>query len=136
MNAPANPHRGEVGVVIGNEAFTLAPTFEAMAEIEAVLGRGLLAVQSEIFRHQWKVSDLAVILGAGIKASGNPIKDARAQALVVEAGPMALLQPLSYFLTNALTGGETKVDGEEGDEAAGEEGTAAGEPAAPAAPTD
>lgn len=35
----ANPERGEAGVIVGGKAYTLRPTFDALCELEELVGR-------------------------------------------------------------------------------------------------
>lgn len=37
----ANPERGEVGVIVGGKGYTLRPTFDALCELEELVGKPL-----------------------------------------------------------------------------------------------
>ena len=106
MTKKANPHRGEVEVVIDGERFTLVPTFEAMAEIESATGKSLVNLYLAMIDGNWLVTDLCSVFLAGVHAGGNQMEAAQARKLVMEAPPVKLLEPLGKFVEGALTGGK------------------------------
>ena len=121
---PPNKHRGEVGVTLNGVALVLRPEYEALAEIEQLLGEGLVPLTTRIATQRYGIVDLVVILGAGLKAGGNPVEPADLARYILEIGLLnvELMKSVRDFLTNALGGGAE----DDGDQSEGE-GEADGE---------
>jgi hypothetical protein len=119
----ANPHRGEVAVRIGARDLVLRPTFEAMAEIEATLGQGLVPLTRRVVQRDFGARDVAAVLLAGANAAlrpGERLKPEDVQKAVADAGVLGFVGPIVAFLANCLTGGAERKDGEPGEAAAAE----------------
>lgn len=79
--------RGEIDAVIGGETVTLCLTLGALAELEARLQAGDLVGLAERFSSgRVSASDLAAILGAGLRGGGNAITDDDLARLSIEGG--------------------------------------------------
>lgn len=114
----ANPHRGEVAVTIGDREVVLRPTFEAMAEIETVLGQGLVPLTRRFAQSDYGARDVAAVLLAGANAvlrPGEKLKPEDVRKAVADAGLFAFVGPIVAFLTNCLTGGAKREETEPGE---------------------
>lgn len=108
----ANAERGEVDIVLGGESYVMAPTFQAMTEIQAGTGKNFVP-----FARAWLAGDIgfvdtAVVIAAGIsaanKADGKPKANLNdVGQMLVKAGILSsdVLAPVKMFLENALQGG-------------------------------
>jgi len=105
----ANPHRGEVEIAlpVAGQArtFVLRPSYGALAEIEAALGCGLVALVRRMEREDYGIVDLATIVTAGLRAAGEPASRDKVGEMIREAGFAPVVRAVSRFLENALTGG-------------------------------
>ena len=108
---PANKHRGEATITLGESSYVLRPTFTALVEIEDRTGMGLIELAQAFFDQKVKVRDVVAVIFAGIKAGNNdwPDEDAVAQA-VVAGGIANVIEPVGAFLADALAGGQTPDD--------------------------
>ena len=115
MRTP-NKHRGEVGVTLNGVALVLRPEYEALAEIEQTLGEGLVPIAIRISGQRYGIVDLVVILGAGLKAAGNPVEPDDLARYILKEGLLSadLMQSVRDFLRNALGGG-AEDDGDPGE---------------------
>lgn len=62
----ANTKRGDVDIDIGGEPYTMRPSFEALCEIEAATGKGILLLASEFANGNIEVTKVAQIIYAGL----------------------------------------------------------------------
>ena len=110
-NKPANKHRGEATITLGDNSYVLRPTFTALVEIEDRTGMGLIELAQTFFDQKVKVRDVVAVIFAGIKAGNNdwPDEDAVAQA-VVAGGIANVIEPVGAFLADALAGGQKTDD--------------------------
>ena len=108
----ANPHRGEVEIELDGKRFVMRPTFQAIAEIEQQTGTGLIALLHRMTDGGLRVSDLAVIIAAGLKAAGEPASRDKVGSLLLQDGLEKTLEPASHFLMNAVTGGRATANGD------------------------
>lgn len=116
--AEANPHRGEVKVDLAGREIVLRPTFEAMAEIETVLGERLVPITRRVGANNYGAMDfLAIILAAGNAGlrAGEKLQPDAVKNAIAEKGLVAFATPVSTFLANCLTGGAKKTDDEPGE---------------------
>lgn len=105
----ANPHRGEVEIELDGKRFVMRPTFQAIAEIEQQTGTGLIALLHRMTDGSLRVSDLAVIVAAGLRAAGEPASRDKVGSLLLQDGLEKTLAPASQFLMNAVTGGKAEA---------------------------
>lgn len=56
----ANPERGEVGVMVGGKPYTLRPTFDALCELEELVGKSVDDVLQSI--QQGRLSGLRAVV--------------------------------------------------------------------------
>lgn len=102
----SNPQRGYVNIELDGTKYTLALTFEAIAGIEGRLRTGVTGVLGRFVRSEAGFGDAEAVLIEGIKASGEkPPKNLR--EIITKEGILKLSGPLSVYLSNALTGGQT-----------------------------
>jgi hypothetical protein len=100
-----NRERGEVAIVLGGTEYCLRPTFQALAEIEARAGVGLVPLARRFLEREFGLKEVLAVLGPAIEAGGaKPPADLG--DCVVRAGIANYFGPVSEFLTLAL-GGET-----------------------------
>ena len=98
----ANKHRGEVEVKLGGTAYTLRPTFAALAEIEDKTDARLVTLARRFAEGDVGVRDVAVVLWAGMGESAPSLDDVG--RLVVERGLDALIPPAAAFVAIAFAG--------------------------------
>jgi len=105
---PPNKARGEIALDLAGRKFTMRPTFEAIAAIEAASGHDTGALLMLLLGRRVRAVDLAVILQAGIAAGngGEAPSLEKIGALILRAGLAAALEPATAFLIEAITGGE------------------------------
>lgn len=99
----ANIQRGEVSVTLGGRDYVLRPTFAALAEIESLAGRGLVALAQRFLDRQFGLNDVLAVLGPAIKAGGAKPPEKLGDA-VAAAGVLNLAGPIARFLALALSG--------------------------------
>jgi hypothetical protein len=108
----ANEYRGEVEVDLGGNTYTMRPTMNAIAHLEAKGGsiRKLLSkfIKDDgsgrtVENDEWAITDVMRILQAGFLGQG---RDAPAPKdlgdLVMQTGAQALVVPCVEFLANCL----------------------------------
>ena len=71
MSDNVNSERGEFSLVLDGERFGLRPTFEALSEIEAETGRGLIELAQAALAGKLITSELGMIACAFIRAWGK-----------------------------------------------------------------
>ena len=121
----ANPQRGEVEIELGGRRFVMRPSFQAIAEMEKQTGRGLIELLQSLSDGGLKVSELAAIITAGLKAAGEPARYDKVGALLLEGGLEGIVPPVGEFLVGALTGGR-QPSGNGADPGSGASGTGSG----------
>ncbi|CAB4176574.1 Phage tail tube protein, GTA-gp10 [uncultured Caudovirales phage] len=102
-----NGYRGDAEVTLGDTAYTLRPTFEALQEIERLTGLGLIPLARRFHSLEFGVGDVKNVLVPAIKAGGGKVPD-NIGKLIIEAGIMNLGGVVATFLVSALAGGEEK----------------------------
>jgi hypothetical protein len=118
----ANVHRGEVKVRLAGKDYVMAPTWEAITEIEQLTGRGVVELANRVMQHRYGAQEVAAIVFAGIKSGGNefvakPTFEGTGRMIMAD-GVANFAAPVTMFLANALSGGETPKPGEAGAAAA------------------
>ena len=106
-----NSQRGEVAVTLAGTSYILRPTFAALAEIESLAGRGLVALAQRFLERQFGLADVLAVLAPAIKAGGAKPPDRLGDA-VVAAGVLNLAGPIARFLAHALGGDAASGDSE------------------------
>jgi hypothetical protein len=107
----ANKHRGEVEITLDGKSFTLRPTFQAMVEIEAVLGKGLLGLVRRISEMEFGYTEAQAVITAGLRAAGEKATPEKVGEMVFRTGLAELAGPIGSFLTAALSGGAEPGEG-------------------------
>jgi hypothetical protein len=101
-----NRERSEVTIVLGGKEYCLRPTFQALAEIEARAGVGLIKLMRRFVDHEFGLKDVLAVLGPAIEAGGvKPPVDLGDR--IVETGIANFFGPVSEFLALALGGAAT-----------------------------
>lgn len=121
----ANPHRGEVALVLGGTSVTLRPSYEAIVEWEERLGRGTTEILMRLGASAFRVAELAAIVGAAARAGGATLSDQDAGRLIVADGQVEVIPVVAKLLKHALTGGKDPEPGEAGAAVTGESPSAA-----------
>ncbi len=98
-----NKQRGEVQVRLNGHEYTLRPTFEALVEIEERLGAGLVPIARRFVDAQFGVREVAGIIAAGIRGSGQKVPDDLGPQ-IVKQGVLSFSEAIGTFLTGALQG--------------------------------
>ena len=81
-----NKVRGEVEVLLGGKTYTMVPSFQAMCEIEAATGMGMVALARRYQSLTFGITDAATILTFGIKASGEDATIEKVGKMIAEEG--------------------------------------------------
>lgn len=103
----ANPSRGDVEIMLGENTYIIRPTFQLIRELETALG-SLFAIGKRMQLNDLSVNEMVQFLWICIrqdpayrKLKLNEIGD-----LVMLEGPVNLFQPISQFLINAINPGK------------------------------
>jgi hypothetical protein len=100
---PANPHRGEVEVVIDGTPRTLKLTLGALAELEAELGcETLVALVQRLEGGRVSARDVLALLAAGLRGGGWRGTAADLLTAEVEGGPLAAARAAALLLARAF----------------------------------
>ena len=117
------PHPNhEIEIELIGRRYTLKPSFEVIAAIEAATGKGAFALGSRLVNGEAGIAELATILYQALKRQGGPRYEAIGEALV-ERGAEPFLGPLANLLLTAFRGHR-----ETADLAAGQPAEASGDP--------
>ncbi|MCA1241376.1 gene transfer agent family protein [Stappia stellulata] len=108
----ANLHRGEVAAVLGGRRRTLVLTLGALAELESAFAATDLSALAERFgQGRFSASDLARIIGAGLRGAGEDIDDADVLAMEIEGGLPALTRVAARLLQVTFCGDQGGASG-------------------------
>lgn len=115
MTGTPNETRGEVALNFDGKDYVLRPTFEALEEIETKTGRGLVELAIRGRALELKLSEMAVIAAACIRAWGRAINDMGGREVtdkgiaraIVDKGVAASMVAITSVLTGAISGGYT-----------------------------
>lgn len=89
----ANPHRGDVVLVIDGTPRTLRLTLGALAALEVRLETGSLMGLAERFEAgQVSTKDLIALLAAGLSGAGEPFDEAALAAAEIEGGAVGAMR--------------------------------------------
>ncbi|HVY12228.1 MAG TPA: GTA-gp10 family protein [Alphaproteobacteria bacterium] len=100
----ANPHRGEVEIILAGEKFTLLPSFEACVEIEQKTGTGIYHYARRCLNDNFGLKDAEIIFAAGIRAKGEHKVPPNLANMIFENGITTSITPSLIFL-GFLVGG-------------------------------
>ncbi len=97
----ANPHRGEVSLMVGGELSVLRPTFQGLVEIEESTCKSLVEIAA--LSAEWKlpISDVLAVCVAGAGAAGVAFPVDK----FADFGLLDAQKVVFKFCHNALTGG-------------------------------
>ncbi len=99
----ANPHAGEVALVIDGERRVLKLTLGALAELETALGADSLMALVERFEGgRFSARDVMALLLAGLHGGGHPLPATALLAAEIEGGPVAAAQVAGLLLARAF----------------------------------
>lgn len=107
-----NKHRGEVEITLDGRKFVMRPTFQAMVEIEAATGRGLLGLVRRISEMDFGYAEAQAVITAGLRAAGEQATPDKVGEMVFNTGLAAVAGPVGAFLMGALSGGGQPGEGE------------------------
>ncbi|WP_132461595.1 gene transfer agent family protein [Rhodovulum marinum] len=100
----ANPHAGEVALIVDGERRVLKLTLGALAELEAAMGADTLVALIERYEDgTFATRDVLALLLAGLRGGGwegTPADLARAD---IGGGPIAAAQAAALLLARAFT---------------------------------
>jgi Phage tail tube protein, GTA-gp10 len=94
-----NRRRGEVGLELGGEGYTLCLTLGALAELEEAFGApDLQALATRFAGGRLSGRDLIKLLGVALRGGGHDLSDNEVAALPLERG----VEPVVEALTDCL----------------------------------
>ncbi len=102
MSRPANPHRGEAGLLIGGTERILRPSFTALVAAEDELGP-LFALVERAGAGQLRLAEMAALFWHCLDDRQGLSRDTVGQA-VAELGLAAASKPLRVLLGQILQG--------------------------------
>jgi hypothetical protein len=103
----ANPHAGEIAVIVGGASRRLKLTLGALAELEEALGaEGLVDFAARIERGGLKTRDVIAVLQAGLRGAGDDEGADALPQMVVEGGALGAAAA-AVALLEAAFGGAT-----------------------------
>ncbi len=98
-----NVHRGEVTIEFSSQSLTLRPTFQALCEIESILGKSIVKALIDFEQEQLRLVSIIAIIKAGVKAyDGTILIDEQVGVLIQEKGLMNILSYMVLFLSRAI----------------------------------
>ena len=108
MMTPHNSIRGEIPLFFAGKTLQLVPTYKALTEIEAALGKGLIQLTQAFACKAYSLRDMVVILDCGLRAGGENTTEAVVGPKVLEVGMLDpdLHKAVSEFLMVAIGGRE------------------------------
>ena len=95
----ANIHRGEIDAVLDGAPYRLCLTLGALAELEAAFGaEDMLALAERFAGGRIAARDAIRIIGAGLRAGGQPIDDATVSDMRVDGGAAGFVDIVARLL--------------------------------------
>lgn len=89
----ANPHRGEVAIVLDGESHVMRLTLGALAELEARLqAQSLVALAEKFEQGQVASAELIALLAAGLKGAGSPVTEADVASADIPGGAVGAMR--------------------------------------------
>jgi hypothetical protein len=99
----ANPHAGEVGLVIDGERFVMKLTLGALAELEGELGAGTLVELVERFEAgRFSTRDVLMLIVAGLRGGGWRGASRDLLSAEIEGGPVEAARAAGMLLARAF----------------------------------
>jgi hypothetical protein len=99
----ANPHAGEVGLVIDGEERVLKLTLGALAELEGELGAGTLVELVERFEAgRFSTRDVLLLIVAGLRGGGWRGSSRDLLSAEIEGGPVEAARAAGMLLARAF----------------------------------
>ncbi|WP_316014559.1 gene transfer agent family protein [Roseobacter sp. HKCCA0434] len=99
----ANPHRGEVALVIDGRARRLRLSLGALAGLEARMGaENLAALVARFEGGTFRAGDLIALIEAGLEGAGEKCPDLASAE--IEGGPVAAAQAAGRLLALTFAG--------------------------------
>lgn len=99
----ANPHAGEVGLVIDGERFVMKLTLGALAELEGELGAGTLVELVERFEAgRFSTRDVLLLIVAGLRGGGWRGASRDLLSADIEGGPVEAARAAGMLLARAF----------------------------------
>jgi hypothetical protein len=99
----ANPHAGEVGLVIDGERFVMKLTLGALAELEGELGAGTLVELVERFEAgRFSTRDVLMLIVAGLRGGGWRGVSRDLLSAEIEGGPVEAARAAGMLLARAF----------------------------------
>jgi hypothetical protein len=99
----ANPHAGEVGLVIDGERFVMKLTLGALAELEGELGAGTLVELVERFEAgRFSTRDVLLLIVAGLRGGGWRGASRDLLSAEIEGGPVEAARAAGMLLARAF----------------------------------
>lgn len=106
-----NTQRGEVTLELGGKQYLLRPSFEALAEIEGALDKGIVPIVRQFMLGNYGIGDVYAVVAAGIKAGdGRPPRNLG--QLLVDRGIAKVAQDLAPFLNRGIAGDQPEGEAE------------------------
>lgn len=104
----ANPHRGSVAIQVGDRAYTLAFTVNALCELEDVLGKPVAKIADGLSDpNNVRMSTVRALLWAGLQ-DHHPGTDLKAAGLIAsEAGIPVVMEAIGKAFSLAFPEAET-----------------------------
>ena len=93
---------GEVEIELNNQAMVMRPDFRALAEIESKLDRSLISVINDFDQKGIKLSEMLIIMGAGLKSAGNSLPPGRLEIEIEKQGITKIISKIIEFLKTGL----------------------------------
>lgn len=101
----AKPLRGEREVKLGDETFTLRLALGNLEELEAQLGKGILAIASGFTNGQSGLRESRAIIRQGFAGAGIKVSEKRLGELIEGAG-LNVIPEAATLLTSVIAGDE------------------------------
>jgi hypothetical protein len=99
----ANPHAGEVALVLNGERRVLKLTLGALAELEEALGAGSLVALAERFEgHGFSARDVMALIVAGLRGGGWTGTAEDLRTAEIGGGPMMAARVAAELLVRAF----------------------------------
>ncbi|MGR3759623.1 gene transfer agent family protein [Roseobacteraceae bacterium NS-SX3] len=99
----ANPHTGEVALVIGGKPHVLKLTLGALAGLEAALGAdSLVALVKRFEQGAFSARDVLALLAAGLQGGGHEIPPEALARADIEGGPIAAARVAAELLARSF----------------------------------
>ncbi len=99
----ANPHAGEVEVVVDGVSRTAKLTLGALAELEASLGDDtMIALVGRFESGDVSSRDVLALLVAGLRGGGWPVTQADLLTAEIEGGPLGAVRSAAELLARAF----------------------------------